>query len=171
MITCGKCNFEISEKMKFAIIKNVCPSCGVSILEESSSQELEQLSKLIQKKSFVSELSVSEEQKISLSMDMAMFIVFDIKKIFEEMQNGGNPLPPISKAYNYQEKEQFKESFENDDVDDDDDVDLQNIPDDEKEIVRNMISVNDSAKIRKLKQTAYSGLKRLPSPIRRVGDS
>ena len=170
MITCGKCNFEISEKMKFAIIKNVCPSCGASILEESSSQELEQLSKLIQKKSFVSELSVPEEQKVSLSMDMAMFIVFDIKKIFEEMQNGGNPLPPISKISNYHEKEQFKESLEDDDIDDDD-VDLENIPDDEKEIVRNMISVNDSAKIRKLKQTASSGLRKLPSPIRRIGDN
>jgi DNA-directed RNA polymerase subunit RPC12/RpoP len=47
MIKCSKCSFAVSQDMKFALLKNSCPSCGGHLFSEKEQNTINHLRKKI----------------------------------------------------------------------------------------------------------------------------
>lgn len=91
MITCKKCNFKIEVSMRYALMQNVCPSCGSHLFSEDEAKDLKILRDRVRSQSFSS--GFSKEQ----IMDVAIFVFGEINngygnKVLQkksvEMQNG-----------------------------------------------------------------------------------
>lgn len=87
MLSCSKCNYEITSKMRYCLIKNFCPSCGNSLLTEENSEKLKEMSARLRSQEFVTKLgSVVEESAFQLFIhDLSIFICFEMN---------GEPLLP-----------------------------------------------------------------------------
>jgi len=82
MISCQKCEFKILPKMRFALVKNFCPSCGGTLLSESDSHEVNLINKRLQSQEFMISLSnqLSKDLIQNLIYDLSIFIKFDLQK-------------------------------------------------------------------------------------------
>lgn len=82
MISCQKCEFKILPKMRFALVKNFCPSCGGTLLSELDSQEINVINKRLQSQEFMISLSnqLSKDLIQNLIYDLSIFIKFDLQK-------------------------------------------------------------------------------------------
>lgn len=82
MISCLKCEFKILPKMRFALVKNFCPSCGGTLLSEADSQEVNGINKRLQSQEFIISLSnqLSKDLIQNLIYDLSIFIKFDLQK-------------------------------------------------------------------------------------------
>lgn len=82
MISCLKCEFKILPKMRFALVKNFCPSCGGTLLSEADSQEVNGINKRLQSQEFMISLSnqLSKDLIQNVIYDLSIFIKFDLQK-------------------------------------------------------------------------------------------
>ena len=82
MLNCQKCNFKILPKMRFALVKNFCPSCGGNLLSDSDSHEINAINKRLQSQEFIINLSeqLNKDFVQNLIYDLSIFIKFDLKK-------------------------------------------------------------------------------------------
>jgi len=82
MLSCQKCNFKILPKMRFALVKNFCPSCGGTLLSEIDSHEIGVINKKLQSQEFMISLSdqLNKDLVQNLIYDLSIFIKFDLKK-------------------------------------------------------------------------------------------
>lgn len=69
MINCSVCKFEVSNKMRHALTKNMCPACGAALLGDFHMQRLN----MIREKISVQDFSRNLEQ--SIIFDMSLFIM------------------------------------------------------------------------------------------------
>jgi len=69
MISCAICKFEVSNKMRHALSKNMCPACGHALLGDFHMQRLN----MIKEKLSTQEFSKSLEQ--SIIFDLSLFIM------------------------------------------------------------------------------------------------
>ncbi len=112
MISCQKCEFKILPKMRFALVKNFCPSCGSSLLSDLDSQEINVINKKLQAQDFMISLSnqLSKELIQNLVYDLSIFFKFDLQKEYYKDRSVSNDIE-IAK------KEVTEEVEEGDDVD------------------------------------------------------
>jgi hypothetical protein len=82
MLNCQKCNFKILPKMRFALVKNFCPSCGGTLLSDLDSHEIGVINKKLQSQEFIVNLSeqLNKDLVQNLIYDLSIFIKFDLKK-------------------------------------------------------------------------------------------
>lgn len=82
MLSCQKCNFKILPKMRFALVKNFCPSCGGTLLSDLDSHEINVINKKLQAQDFMATLSeqLNKDLVQNLIYDLSIFIKFDLKK-------------------------------------------------------------------------------------------
>jgi hypothetical protein len=82
MLNCQKCNFKILPKMRFALVKNFCPSCGGTLLSDLDSHEIGVINKKLQAQDFIITLSeqLNKDLVQNLVYDLSIFIKFDLKK-------------------------------------------------------------------------------------------
>jgi len=82
MLNCQKCNFKILPKMRFALVKNFCPSCGGTLLSDLDSHEIGIINKKLQSQEFMISLSdqLNKDLVQNLIYDLSIFIKFDLKK-------------------------------------------------------------------------------------------
>ena len=82
MISCQKCSFQVPPKMRFALVKNFCPSCGASLLSDDDASEISGISKRLQGQEFIINLSATLSKDIiqNLVYDMSIYIKFDLNK-------------------------------------------------------------------------------------------
>ena len=82
MLNCQKCNFKILPKMRFALVKNFCPSCGGTLLSDLDSHEIGVINKKLQAQEFMISLSdqLNKDLVQNLIYDLSIFIKFDLKK-------------------------------------------------------------------------------------------
>ena len=82
MISCQKCEFKILPKMRFALVKNFCPSCGSTLLSDLDSQEINSINKRLQSQDFMISLSeqLNKDLVQNLIYDLSIFIKFDLNK-------------------------------------------------------------------------------------------
>lgn len=75
MINCNNCGFRVGNNMKFALMKNQCPSCGGRLFSEKESNSISQIQNLLHSQHFSSKLN---EQ-----------LVYDLSLFFHnELHNG-----------------------------------------------------------------------------------
>ena len=82
MISCQKCSFQVPPKMRFALVKNFCPSCGASLLSDDDASEIAGISKRLQGQEFIIALSatLSKDMIQNLVYDLSIYIKFDLSK-------------------------------------------------------------------------------------------
>ena len=82
MISCQKCEFKILPKMRFALVKNFCPSCGGTLLSDLDSQEINAINRKLQAQEFMVSLSnqLNKDLVQTLIYDLSIFIKFDLQK-------------------------------------------------------------------------------------------
>ncbi len=73
MIQCKNCGFQVNELMKFALMQNICPSCGKSLFSNADSNLISTFQSKILSERFSSKLT--EE----LVYDIAMFMFNEFK--------------------------------------------------------------------------------------------
>ena len=64
MISCQKCEFKILPKMRFALVKNFCPSCGGTLLSEADSQEVNGINKRLQSQELQTKARIQADMTI-----------------------------------------------------------------------------------------------------------
>lgn len=69
MINCSICKFEVSNKMRHALTKNMCPACGAALLGDFHMQRLN----MIKEKISTQDFSKGLEQ--SVIFDMSLYIM------------------------------------------------------------------------------------------------
>lgn len=108
MIQCKECGFSVNELMRFALMKNICPSCGAGLLSGEDSDAISVIQSRLLSQRFASSLTET------IIYDLSLFI-------FNELKNGfGIGIKPDStsrsrKAISFSEDD---ESEEDDDVSD-----------------------------------------------------
>lgn len=82
MISCQKCEFKVPPKMRFALVKNFCPSCGASLLSDIDAQEIAGISKRLLGQEFMISLAaqLSKELIQNLTYDLSIYIKFNLQK-------------------------------------------------------------------------------------------
>lgn len=82
MISCQKCSFQVPPKMRFALVKNFCPSCGASLLSDDDASEIAGISKRLQGQEFIINLAATLSKDIiqNLVYDISIYIKFDLAK-------------------------------------------------------------------------------------------
>ena len=85
LISCPKCEFKISQKMRFSLVKNFCPSCGGSLLSDLEAQNISNITKKIQSQDFIISLSnqLSKELVQNLIYDLGIFFKFELEKTYQ----------------------------------------------------------------------------------------
>ena len=81
---CAKCKFNVSQEMKFALMKNICPACGTRLFSDKEMNDISLLRNRILNQPFASEFGDE------VSFDLALFILDEIKnglgqKYFQNM--------------------------------------------------------------------------------------
>lgn len=107
MIQCKECGFSVNELMRFALMKNICPSCGAGLLSGEDSDAISVIQSKLLSQRFAS--SITE----TLAYDLSLFI-------FNELKNGfglGVRSDSSSKA---RKSISFSEDDDSEDEDDDD---------------------------------------------------
>jgi hypothetical protein len=68
--------------MRFALVKNFCPSCGASLLSDDDASEIAGISKRLQGQEFIISLSatLSKDMIQNLVYDLSIYIKFDLSK-------------------------------------------------------------------------------------------
>lgn len=69
MINCAVCKFEVSNKMRHALTKNMCPACGSALLGDFHMQRLNMIKEKISLQDF------SRGLELSVIFDMSLFIM------------------------------------------------------------------------------------------------
>lgn len=69
MINCAACKFEVSNKMRHALTKNMCPACGSALLGDFHMQRLNMIKEKISLQDF------SRGLDSSVIFDMSLFIM------------------------------------------------------------------------------------------------
>jgi hypothetical protein len=75
MIQCNDCGFAVNETMKFALMQNICPSCGSALFSARDSSLISMIEAKLNSQKFST--SLNEE----LSYDISLFI-------FNELSHG-----------------------------------------------------------------------------------
>jgi len=71
MIVCKKCEFEVSDSMRHALIKNCCPACGGALLGDLHVQRLELMKQRILQQEFSARIDSD------LIFDLSMFLLME----------------------------------------------------------------------------------------------
>jgi hypothetical protein len=66
MIQCKGCGFSVNELMRFALMKNICPSCGAGLLSSKDSNIISYIGSRIASQRFASSLTETQVYDISL---------------------------------------------------------------------------------------------------------
>lgn len=69
MIACATCKFEVSNKMRHALTKNMCPACGSALLGDFHMQRLSSIREKLLAQEFCRQIDQS------LIFDISMFIM------------------------------------------------------------------------------------------------
>ncbi len=88
MINCKHCNFEVSSTMRHSLTKNICPSCGGSLLGDLHTRRLGILKQKIMAQEF------SDALDEDLLFDVSFFILtefFPLNKTSEENLDDTEP--------------------------------------------------------------------------------
>ena len=83
-MNCGRCKFQVSQDMKFALMKNICPACGNQLFSDDEMKDISIVKNKVLKQSF--SIGFPDE----LSFDVALFVLNEIKngivqKYFDKM--------------------------------------------------------------------------------------
>lgn len=81
MIDCGKCQFKVSSKMRYALTSNACPACGNKLLSHKDEKDVSAILSKIRKQEFSTVISDSIQQ------DIAIFILFEFEKPSQQLVN------------------------------------------------------------------------------------
>lgn len=68
MIMCSGCAFNVNETMKFALMNNVCPSCGNALFTEQDSIFIQKITSALKRQKFASKFNAELLYDISLFM-------------------------------------------------------------------------------------------------------
>jgi hypothetical protein len=79
MIQCKGCGFGVNEMMRFALMKNLCPSCGAALLSSKDSNTISTIQSRILSQRFASSLTES------LVYDLSLFIFNELKGGFGKL--------------------------------------------------------------------------------------
>ena len=66
MLTCKKCKYIVSSDLRFAIINNVCPSCGLSLLGDTEMAQVDMVTERLKSQDFSSGLDKYTAYSLSL---------------------------------------------------------------------------------------------------------
>lgn len=93
MINCNNCGFRVGNNMKFALMKNQCPSCGGKLFTDKETASISHIQNLLHNQHFGSKLT---EQLI---YDLALFFHNELyhgfgKKILSELRSEASPSEP-----------------------------------------------------------------------------
>jgi hypothetical protein len=85
MINCNNCGFKVNNNMKFALMKNLCPSCGGKLFTEKETSSINHIQNLLMSQHFASKLT---EQ---LTYDLSLFFHNELhngygKKVLESLK-------------------------------------------------------------------------------------
>jgi hypothetical protein len=110
MISCQKCEFKILPKMRFALVKNFCPSCGSTLLSDADSQEINSINKRLQSQDFMISLSeqLNKDLVQNLIYDLSIFIKFDLNKEIIKAYSHPETSAQIEPQYNEVQEERKK---------------------------------------------------------------
>lgn len=157
MIKCEKCEFEIQPKMRFALVKNFCPSCGSTLLSDETSNQITSISRRLQTQEFIISLldKLGKDGLQSLVYDISLWVKFELDSEQKITQNTSEEIPaqqkpqskprvfkPISRASDSVQKKNEEDeeisSDENEDMDYDGDDDMPLVDDDVNEKVKRL---------------------------------
>jgi len=66
MIQCNGCGFGVSESMRFALMKNICPSCGSGLFSNKDSSVISMIQSRLKSERFSSSLTENQIYDLSL---------------------------------------------------------------------------------------------------------
>lgn len=98
MIKCKKCRFGVEQSMKFALMKNMCPSCGAALFSQREQTDINAIQNRVINQEFSEKLDETQVYDISLF-------------IFSEMTSG------IGQVFIQREVEKFSKSTIKEDAD------------------------------------------------------
>lgn len=89
MITCIKCSFKVSNKMRFSIAKNFCPSCGSNLLSDAVFSEINAINKKLQSQEFMINLAgqLNKDLVQNLIYDLSIYFKFELEKAYRVESN------------------------------------------------------------------------------------
>ncbi len=102
MTTCKGCKFSVTKDMRFALMKNICPSCGQALFGDSELQEITEIKNKILGQEFSQELSSQ------IVHDIALFIFREIESLLPNAE----PITPKSLESKESSEEETKEDIE-----------------------------------------------------------
>ena len=108
MINCKHCNFEVSSTMRHSLTRNICPSCGGSLLGDLYTRRLGILKQKIMAQEF------SESLNEDLVFDISLFMLtefFPVNKQDEEPSSADEEMSVLESG----ELEAVEESLDNED--------------------------------------------------------
>lgn len=108
MIQCKDCGFSVNELMRFALMKNVCPSCGSNLLTGTDANIISVIQSRLASQRFSSSLTENQLYDISL------FIFNELKHEFGQfaLDLRGSKTPQKRKKISESEESEFLESEE-----------------------------------------------------------
>ena len=157
MIECRSCDFVVAQKMRHALISNVCPSCGSALLGEVHRSRLNLFKQKLSNQSFSSKLSSDDIFDISLFMLVEFFPPINDQANDDDdgssEKNEAEELGETGGEETYEDiREQVREQI------------LKDVPDSNAE------DLNEDLRIERLKRLAKeSPLKQSKTVVRRVG--
>ena len=98
MIACIKCNFKVSNKMRFSIAKNFCPSCGSNLLSDAVFSEINAINKKLQSQEFMINLSgqLNKDLVQNLVYDLSIFFKFELEKAYRMESGSPQNVPEVT---------------------------------------------------------------------------
>ncbi len=66
MIKCKKCKFSVGQNMKFALMKNICPSCGAPLFTQNEEQDINAIQSRVINQEFAAELTETQVYDVAL---------------------------------------------------------------------------------------------------------
>lgn len=130
MIQCKDCGFMVNELMRFALMKNVCPSCGSGLLSDKDSNIISVIQGKLSSQRFSSSLTETQVY------DISMFFFNELKSGIGSLVSGSSGLSKRNRraiaAPSESETESgdeflSSESEDGEDFEEDDDLDLSSI--------------------------------------------
>ncbi len=120
-MNCKNCKFVISSNMKFALMKNICPSCGTALFSEVEQNELSVLQSRINKEDFANNMDKSSVYDVALFIFNEirngigqLYIEKQVKKALTEGREGGDisPIAFKEEVSSSEEKEKIRREIE-----------------------------------------------------------
>jgi len=103
MIECRRCSFEVSNNLRFSLMRNTCPSCGGALLSDTDMQEIESIKNELLLKAF------SEGFSNDVLHDLTLFIFNEyVKPLQQEVLDAIDPDETDEEAIKRKIKEEVK---------------------------------------------------------------